>query len=282
MSLETLLLLTIGAITIGNALQLHRIKTPGAAKSGKNVILDTCALIDGRIIEVTRGGFTPSRLLIPKAVVHELQYMADQADPLRRERARYGLDVITELQQLKGVDVEIMQSAVRSNVPVDELLVTLAKQYGAQLFTTDYNLQKVATVEGVEVLNINQLTHALRPRFLPGERVTIKLVQPGQNADQAVGYLDDGTMVVVEHSKRLLHQTVTATCTRMIQTEAGKMMFASLDNKAAQAPVKEAKEAKEQNVDKKLHPQRKPSKKDVPPQGKSRRQSFAKKTDSSY
>lgn len=232
MSIELILLIIIGLLSAGNTIQLQRFKnraavTPG--KTGKRVILDTCALIDGRIIEVARGGFTPSRLMVPKAVIHELQYMADQSDPLRRERARYGLDVINELQQLKDVDVQILQTAPRGTVPVDELLVQLAKQHNAQLFTTDYNLQKVATVEGVDVLNINQLSHALRPRFLPGEKVTIKLVQTGQNADQAVGYLEDGTMVVVEHAKRLLQQTVTATCTRMIQTEAGKMMFAVLD-----------------------------------------------------
>lgn len=229
MSTEITALIVIGIISAANLLQLRRLQRPHTVKHGKRVILDTCALIDGRIIEVARGGFMPSRLMIPRAVVHELQYMADQADPLKRERARYGLDVINELQDMKDVDVDILQSAPRGSEPVDELLVKLAKQHDAQLFTTDYNLQKVAAVEGVDVLNINQLAHALRPRYLPGEKITIKLVQPGQNADQAVGYLDDGTMVVVERAKRLLQQTVTVSCTRMIQTEAGKMMFAVID-----------------------------------------------------
>lgn len=278
MSLETLLLLAIGFLTANNAWQLRQQKNPQSSRGSKNVILDTCALIDGRIIEVARGGFTPSRLMVPKAVVHELQYMADQADPLRRERARYGLDVINELQQLKGVDVQILQSAPRGQTPVDELLIQLAKQHSAQLFTTDYNLQKVATVEGVEVLNINQLTHALRPRYLPGEKITIKLVQPGQNADQAVGYLDDGTMVVVEHAKRLLQQTVTATCTRMIQTEAGKMMFAVLEPKAMQG---DSPKKKEPSVEKRLRADHKP-KGDSAQLAKPRRRPFVKRSDTSY
>ncbi|PLS81913.1 hypothetical protein CYG49_00930 [Candidatus Saccharibacteria bacterium] len=210
----------------------------GMPASNKKVVLDTCALIDGRIVDIARAGFVPSKLLIPRPVVRELQFMADQSDPTRRERARFGLDVIKELQQLKGVDVHILPHD--SKELVDEQLIALAKQHGAQLYTTDYNLNKVAQVEAVTVLNVNELAQALRSQFLPGETAHIKLVQAGQDAHQGVGYLDDGTMVVVENGRKLIGKQVTVTFTRVLQTQAGKMMFASLrDREQNQKPTQQ-------------------------------------------
>lgn len=224
--LQTLLLTLTTIFGFINVLIVLQHETLGRAKKGKRVVLDTCALIDGRIVEIAQAGFVPTLLLIPRPVVRELQFLADQADPTKRERARFGLDVINQLQQLKGVEVKIV--AHKSRELVDEQLIAVAKQYGAQLYTTDYNLNKVALVEGVNVLNVNELAQALRTQYLPGEKTTIKLVQKGQNAQQAVGYLDDGTMVVVEHAKQYVGKQVTVEFSRVLQTQAGKMMFASI------------------------------------------------------
>lgn len=208
---------------------------------GKKVILDTCALIDGRIVDIARAGFVPAQLLVPRAVVRELQFMADQADPSRRERARFGLDVINELQQLKTVDVHIIAHDTKELV--DEQLIAVAKQYGAQLYTTDYNLNKVAQVEGVAVLNVNELAQAIRTQCLPGERMLIQLVQAGQGSGQAVGYLDDGTMVVVSNAKQSIGKQVEVEFTRVLQTQAGKMMFATLlQSKDLRGAVKRQKQ----------------------------------------
>lgn len=226
-NIDTLLISTAVVIGIANLIVLLRGSQIFTFMRGdKRVILDTCALIDGRIVEIARAGFVPSQLLVPRPVIRELQFMADQADPAKRERARFGLDVIGELQQMRGVNVQVI--ARDSKELVDEQLISLAKQFGAQLYTTDYNLNKVAQVEGVNVLNVNELAQAIRSRFLPGENVSVKLVQPGQSAHQGVGYLDDGTMVVVENAKQFIGEHVDVVFTRVIQTHAGKMMFATL------------------------------------------------------
>lgn len=226
------LLLSIAALT-GTATVTLLVMQQRAMvrRGGKRVVLDTCSLIDGRIVEIARAGFVPSQLIIPRSVVRELQFLADQADPMKRERARFGLDVINELQQLKDIDVRIV--AHSSKELVDDQLLSIAKQYGAQLYTTDYNLNKVAQVEGVSVLNVNELAQAIRSQFLPGEKATIKLVQAGQGPRQAVGYLEDGTMVVVEDAKQLVGRQVEVEFTRVLQTQAGKMMFAMMQSKRA-------------------------------------------------
>ncbi len=198
------------------------------------VILDTCALIDGRIIEIAKAGFVPPNIVVPQFVIAELQYLADHGDSHKRERARYGLDVIRELQDIRRAVVTIAREKFPSIKEVDDKLVALAKQYTGMLYTTDFNLNKVAQIEGVVVLNVNELAQALRPNLLPGEKVTIKVTQVGQDKTQGVGYLSDGTMVVVEQASRYVGQTVQAVCTRILQTQAGKMMFATLANKPAQ------------------------------------------------
>lgn len=212
----------------------------------QSVVLDTSGIIDGRIVEIARAGFVPQNVVVPQFVIAELQFLADHGDTHKRERARYGLDIIREIQDIRRVEVSISREKFEHIREVDDKLVALAKQYGAFLYTTDFNLNKVAQIEGVAVLNVNELAHALRPNLLPGERVSIKLTQVGQDKTQGVGYLGDGTMVVVEQASRYVGHQVQATCTRILQTQAGKMMFATLANapalpKAQEMPHKDHK-----------------------------------------
>lgn len=198
-----------------------------STKKSRKMVLDTCALIDGRIIELARLGFVPDELVVPEFILHELQMLADGNDTQKRERARYGLDVVRELQDSSHANVVIDHSEI-GNMPTDNKLVALAKKLGAGLYTTDYNLNKVADIEGVHVLNVNELAQQLRPVALPGERKMVKILQKGSNPKQGVGYLDDGTMIVVDDAIRYINRVVEVEVTRIHQTMAGKMLFASL------------------------------------------------------
>lgn len=205
------------------------LKTPkilSSRRSDAKILLDTSVLIDGRIISVAKTGFLNGKIIIPKSVLAELQYLADTADHEKRSRARYGLDVVAELQQLPGLSVEILQDGSRPEGGVDERLLELAKKYDAAICTLDFNLNKVALVESVRVLNVNELAQSLRMAHLPGERLSLELTQKGQDNHQAVGYLSDGTMVVVENSIKKIGQTVEVEIIRSLQTAAGRMMFA--------------------------------------------------------
>ncbi len=219
---------------------------------GKPLLVDTSTLIDGRVIEVARAGFLPGVLIVPRSVVAELQLLADGADHDKRARARHGLDVIKELQQMKGVTLQVLQDG-KAKQGVDEQLLALAKQHRASILTLDFNLNKVAQVEEIEVLNINGLAQSLRMSYLPGERRKLHLVQRGNEADQGVGYLEDGTMVVVEKAKGLVGKDVEVEFTRSLQTQAGKMMFAK--NLHVKKPTKP-------NSSKKFEKKRKPTKED--------------------
>lgn len=190
------------------------------------ILLDTSVLIDGRIIAVARTGFISGTLIIPRSVLGELQFLADTGDHDKRSRARFGLDVVSELQGLPKTDVQILQDGSKADEGVDERLLSLAKKHGAAICTIDYNLNKVALVEGITVLNINELAQGLRMAYLPGEKMHLELVQKGQDSHQAVGYLPDGTMVVVEHANKLIGQTAEVEIIRSLQTAAGRMMFA--------------------------------------------------------
>lgn len=192
------------------------------------IILDTCALIDGRIIEIAKSGFLSQRIAIPQFVIAEMQYLADHGDSHKRERARFGLDVVRELQGMEQTNISIVRDDFANLREVDDKLIALAKRYKAMLYTTDYNLNKVAQIEGVVVLNVNELAHALRPHHLPGEQIEIKIAQVGQDPTQGVGYLEDGTMVVVENAARKIGQRLHVECSRILQTQAGKMMFATI------------------------------------------------------
>jgi uncharacterized protein YacL len=191
----------------------------------RKLIMDSCALIDGRIVEIVRAGFVADEIVIPQFVLNELQMLADGNDSHKRERARYGLDIAHELQDSAPMRVTIDRTILPDVQATDDKLVALAKKLRAQLYTTDYNLSKVAAVEGVQVLNVNELAQALRPITLPGETLTIKVIQKGSNRDQGVGYLDDGTMIVIEGGARYVGREMPVTVTRMHQTVAGKMVF---------------------------------------------------------
>lgn len=205
-------------------------------KQSRPVFVDTSVLIDGRIIPVAKSGFMTDTLVIPRSVVGELQFLADNADHEKRARARHGLDIVTELQALSEVEVELLQDGSKASEGVDERLLNLAKKYNGAICTIDYNLNKVAAVEGIKVLNINELAQTLRMAYLPGEKIVLELVQKGQDAHQGVGYLSDGTMVVVENASKLVGTTVEIEFIRSLQTAAGKMMFARLGGSSAEAP----------------------------------------------
>ncbi|MFZ1249881.1 MAG: hypothetical protein WAR37_00300 [Candidatus Microsaccharimonas sp.] len=198
------------------------------------VFVDTSVLIDGRIVSIAESGFITRPLYIPRSVVGELQFLADNADSEKRARARHGLDIINILQSLTTVETHIFADGVKAEEGVDNRLLKLAKKHHGALCTIDYNLNKVALVEGIEVLNVNELAKTLRMAYLPGEKAKIELTQKGNDQHQAVGHLDDGTMVVVEHAYKQIGSIVEVEFIRSLQTAAGKMMFAKLANSSNQ------------------------------------------------
>lgn len=198
------------------------------SKSGKKIIIDTCGLIDGRIVELAGAGFMPAQIIIPQFILKELQLLADGNDTHKRARARFGLDVVKKLQTINNVNVVIAREDFSSLKQTDDKLVSLSKKLSGDLYTTDYNLNKVASIEGVRVLNVNEMALSLRPLVLPGENISVKIVQKGSGRGQGVGYLDDGTMVVVENGQKFINKTVDAQVDRYHQTDAGKMLFSKL------------------------------------------------------
>ena len=204
--------------------------------SGRPLFVDTSALIDGRIIALGESGFISDTLMVPRSVIGELQLLADGSDHDKRSRARYGLDVVKLLQDMKTVNVEIFPDDRKVPEGVDNRLLALAKDYSGAICTVDFNLNKVAQLEEIEVLNVNELAQALRMAYLPGEITRIELTQKGQDNGQAVGYLRDGTMVVVDGADKKIGKTVEVEFIRSFQTVAGRMMFAKLINE--QTPAK--------------------------------------------
>lgn len=190
------------------------------------ILMDTSVIIDGRILDISRTGFIQSSLIIPRFVLNELQHVADSAEMLRRNRGKRGLEILSELQQNNRIMVKFIDDDIDGVDEVDEKLVLLARQRNAPLMTTDSNLNRVAELQGVNVLNINELANALKAIFLPGETIDIHIVMEGREADQGVGYLEDGTMVVVEEGKRYMDRTIPVLITRYIVTNAGRMYFA--------------------------------------------------------
>lgn len=209
-------------------------REPGSIRAGEleGILVDTSVVIDGRILEIARTGFLSGTLLIPKFVLEELQSIADSPDDLRRSRGRRGLKILSELKKEGSVVVRVIDDDFPSEIDVDAKIIKLAKKLRSRLMTVDYNLNRVAQIQNVTVLNVNELNNALRPVVLPGEKLPIKLVQEGKDKDQGVGYLDDGTMVVVEGGHRLIGKEIEVSVTRVFQTVAGKMIFAlPSDNK---------------------------------------------------
>lgn len=191
----------------------------------RTILMDTSVIIDGRIADIARTGFLVGSLLIPRFILNELQYIADSADGLRRQRGRRGMEVLSQLQKDSSLPIRISDIDVEGVRDVDDKLVTLARQLQALILTNDYNLNRVAELQGVGVLNINDLANAVKTVLLPGETLTVVLIQEGRESGQGIAYLDDGTMVVVEEGRDRIGQEVNVTVTKVLQTSAGRMIF---------------------------------------------------------
>jgi len=192
------------------------------------LVMDSSGLIDGRIIELAKSGFIQYDINVPEFIVNELQLISDGHDAHKRERGRFGLDVIAELQKIPRVKVNIDRSTFDSIKATDDKLIALTKKLSGTLYTTDFNLGKVAEVEKVKVLNINELAQHLRPIALPGENILVKIIQKGSGKAQGIGYLDDGTMIVVDGAQKFIGKKIQVKVDRMHQSVAGKMVFAKL------------------------------------------------------
>jgi uncharacterized protein YacL len=195
-------------------------------KGDPRIVVDTSAIIDGRIAEIVESGFIYGTLVIPRFVLEELQHIADSSDTLRRNRGRRGLEILAKMQKDSPTPVEIVEDEVRDVNEVDAKLVALAKRYSGAILTNDFNLNRVAELQGLRVLNINSLANAVKPAVLPGEELRVKVIQDGKEAGQGVGFLDDGTMIVVEGGARFIDRELQVTVTRVLQTVAGRMIFA--------------------------------------------------------
>jgi len=205
----------------------------GASSSWTNlnrtILLDTSVIIDGRVADIAKTGFLPGTLLIPRFVLNELQYIADSPDGLRRQRGRRGMEVLAELQKLPNILVRISDINAEGVREVDDKLVVLARQLKCPILTNDYNLNRVAELQGVTILNINELANAVKSVVLPSERMTLNIFQEGKEFGQGVGYMDDGTMVVVENGHDYIGEYKEVVVTKVLQTAAGRMIFARVE-----------------------------------------------------
>ncbi|MEA4812484.1 MAG: TRAM domain-containing protein [Anaerolineaceae bacterium] len=195
-------------------------------ENDRKILVDTSVVIDGRIADIAATGFLQGKLIVPRFVLNELQYVSDSADSLRRQRGRRGIEVLSELQQNVDIPVTIVDVEVNDAKEVDDKLISLAKQMDCPILTNDYNLNRIAEIQGIKVLNINDLANAVKVILLPGETFPIRVIQEGKEFNQGVGYLDDGTMVVIENGSKLLDKEVEVTVTKILQTSAGRMIFA--------------------------------------------------------
>jgi uncharacterized protein YacL len=194
-------------------------------------ILDTSVIIDGRIADIADTGFLDGVLVIPQFVLRELQLVADSADSMKRNRGRRGLDILQRIQKMTNLNVQILEDDFPNVREVDMKLIELAKAYDCKIITNDFNLNKVAQLHGVEVLNINELANSLKPIVLPGETMRVFILKEGKEYNQGVAYLDDGTMVVVDNAKRMISKTIDISVTSVLQTTAGKMIFGRFDDR---------------------------------------------------
>ncbi len=191
-------------------------------------ILDTSAIIDGRIADICDTGFVEGKLVIPKFVLEELQYVADSPDSLKRSRGRRGLDILNRMRKDKDIDIEILDQDFPDSKGVDAKLLELAKQLNAKIVTNDFNLNKVAEIHGIKILNINELANMLKPIILPGEVMTVKIVKEGKEPGQGVAYMDDGMMIIVDNAQRYIGSNVETVVTSVLQTTAGRMVFSEM------------------------------------------------------
>jgi uncharacterized protein YacL len=197
-----------------------------AASGDPHIVVDTSAIIDGRIAEIVESGFIYGTLVVPKFVLDELQHIADSSDTLRRNRGRRGLEILARMQKDSPTPIEIIDEPVPDVAEVDAKLVALARVRSKAILTNDYNLNRVAELQGVRVLNVNSLANAVKPAVLPGEELRVRVIQEGKEAGQGVGFLDDGTMIVVEGGVRYIDKDLDVSVTRVLQTVAGRMIFA--------------------------------------------------------
>ena len=210
----------------------------GTERSMKHAfkVLDTSVIIDGRVADIADAQFLDGTVVIPQFVLRELQLVADSADPLKRQRGRRGLEVLQRIQKMAHLEVLISDDDFPHVADVDLKLIELAKRYDAKIVTNDFNLNKVATLQGIEILNVNQLANALKPVVLPGETMRVFILREGKEYNQGVAYLDDGTMVVADGARKMINKTVDITVTSVHQTTAGKMIFGRYDERGEQSP----------------------------------------------
>lgn len=209
-----------------------RMKHRSTADTVKPKILDTSVIIDGRIADICQSGFLEGPLVIPAFVLEELRHIADSADVLKRNRGRRGLDILNRIQKEQNNSVQIYEREVDPNLEVDSKLLKLAKILDGKVVTNDFNLNKVAELQGVPVLNINELANAVKPVVLPGEEMVVHVIKDGKESGQGIGYLDDGTMIVVDGGRKYIGQTIAVLVTSVLQTAAGRMIFAKLKSQA--------------------------------------------------
>lgn len=200
--------------------------TTGKTYSNGRVLMDTSAIIDGRIADISKTGFVHGTMVIPRFILDELRHVADSSDALKRNRGRRGLEMLNKLRKEAEVPIQILDVDARDDSEVDAKLVKLAKNLKAQILTTDFNLNRVAELQGIRVLNINELANALKPVVLPGEEMVVRVIQEGKEPGQGVGFLDDGTMVVVDGGKKYINTHLEVSITRVFQTAAGRIIFA--------------------------------------------------------
>jgi uncharacterized protein YacL len=203
----------------------ERLVGRGKSRNSDKILVDTSAIIDGRIADISQTGFITNTLVVPRFVLEELQHIADSADGLKRNRGRRGLEILQRLKDSR-VPIEISDVDAENTPEVDAKLVKIARQWHCSIITNDFNLNRVAELQGVKVLNINELAHAVKPILLPGEEMQVAIMQDGKESGQGVGYLDDGTMIVVEGGKASMGSTIDVVVTRVLQTVAGRMIFA--------------------------------------------------------
>ncbi|MEQ8216363.1 MAG: PIN domain-containing protein, partial [Smithellaceae bacterium] len=210
---------------------------PGVKSDVDNRILDTSVIIDGRIADICDSGFMDGELIVPRFVLNELQLVADSADSIKRSRGRRGLDILNRMQKSSNITIKIVEQDFPKVKGVDGKLVALAQKINAKLLTNDFNLNKVAELQGVRVLNINELANSMKPVVLPGEQMGVKIIREGKEPGQGVGYLDDGTMIIVDGAQKLLNANVEVIVTSVLQTTAGRMIFSELKEAAEKKSV---------------------------------------------
>ncbi len=223
--------------TLSNIVQAFKSRV----EEGHTKLIDTSVIIDGRIVEVCEAGFLEGTFIIPQFILQELQHIADSPDSLRRTRGRRGLDILHKIQKISTITVKIVDEDFPKIKEVDAKLVALARVLGAKIITNDFNLNKVAELQGVTVLNLNELANAVKPVVLPGEKMNIFIAKEGKESNQGVGYLDDGTMVVVDNARKSINQQVDVVVTSVLQTTAGRMIFAKLKEDADREELKMAR-----------------------------------------